>query len=73
VLSVFSRHIWLIEHSQPVLRELGLVSIFWDINFGAVDKVFDHGGQLLDPSIYSPNREIPKRTDLGGEGSPLRA
>jgi NAD(P)H-dependent FMN reductase len=39
-----------IEHFQPVLRELGLVSIFWDINFGAIDKVFDQGGQLLDPA-----------------------
>jgi len=37
-----------IEHFQPVLRELGLVSIFWDVNFGAVEKVFDSTGQLLD-------------------------
>jgi NAD(P)H-dependent FMN reductase len=37
-----------IEHFQPVLRELGLVSIFWDVNFGRVDKVFDSNGELLD-------------------------
>src|SRR5213594_1607135 len=37
-----------IEHFQPVLRELGLVSIFWDVNFGMVEKVFDSSGQLLD-------------------------
>jgi NAD(P)H-dependent FMN reductase len=37
-----------IEHFQPVLRELGLVSIFWDINFGSIGKVFDDNGQLLD-------------------------
>jgi len=37
-----------IEHLQPVLRELGLVSIFWDVNFGSVDKVFDASGELLD-------------------------
>ncbi len=37
-----------IEHFQPVLRELGLVSIFWDVNFGSVDKVFDANGELLD-------------------------
>jgi NAD(P)H-dependent FMN reductase len=37
-----------IEHFQPVLRELGLVSIFWDVNFGRVAKVFDANGQLLD-------------------------
>jgi NAD(P)H-dependent FMN reductase len=39
-----------IEHFQPVLRELGLVSIFWDVNFGVVGKVFDQSGQLLDQS-----------------------
>ena len=37
-----------IEHFQPVLRELGLVSIFWDVNCGGVEKVFDQNGQLLD-------------------------
>src|SRR5437867_13422039 len=38
-----------IEHFQPVLRELGLVPIFWDVNFGTVGKVFDaSGGELLD-------------------------
>jgi NAD(P)H-dependent FMN reductase len=37
-----------IEHFQPVLRELGLVSIFWDVNFGTVEKVFDANGELLD-------------------------
>src|SRR5215831_8056283 len=37
-----------IEHFQPVLRELGLVSIFWDVNFGSVHKVFDPNGNLLD-------------------------
>ena len=30
-----------IENFQPVLRELGLVSIFWDVNFGTIGKVFD--------------------------------
>jgi NAD(P)H-dependent FMN reductase len=38
----------MIEHFQPVLRELGLVSIFWDINFGNIGKVFDASGALLD-------------------------
>jgi NAD(P)H-dependent FMN reductase len=37
-----------IENFQPVLRELGLVSIFWDVNFGTVGKVFDDSGELLD-------------------------
>src|SRR5262245_3435233 len=38
----------MIEHFQPVLRELGLVSIFWDVNFGNIQKVFDQSGRLLD-------------------------
>jgi NAD(P)H-dependent FMN reductase len=35
----------------PVLRELGLVSIFWDLNFGIVNKVFDESGRLLDQAF----------------------
>lgn len=37
-----------IETSLPVLRELGLVTIFWDVNVGSVGKVFDESGALLD-------------------------
>ena len=40
-----------IETSLPVLRELGLVTIFWDVNFGSVGKVFGEDGALLDPSF----------------------
>src|SRR5438552_851798 len=29
-----------IENLLPVMRELGLVTIFWDVNFSAVQKVF---------------------------------
>ncbi|HEY6051121.1 MAG TPA: NADPH-dependent FMN reductase [Thermoanaerobaculia bacterium] len=39
-----------IENLLPVLRELGLVTIFWDVNFSFVQKVFDGEGNLLDPS-----------------------
>jgi NAD(P)H-dependent FMN reductase len=39
-----------IENLLPVLRELGLVCIFWDVNFGLVQKAFDARGQLTDPS-----------------------
>jgi NAD(P)H-dependent FMN reductase len=40
-----------IENLLPVLRELGLVAIFWDLNFSAVGKVFDQTtGALLDAS-----------------------
>lgn len=37
-----------IENLLPVLRELGLVAIFWDVNFSSVEKTFDAGGALLD-------------------------
>jgi len=40
-----------IETSLPVLRELGLVTIFWDVNVGSVAKVFGPGGELLDPAF----------------------
>jgi NAD(P)H-dependent FMN reductase len=39
-----------IEALLPVLRELGLVTIFWDVNFGNVQKLFDEQGKLLDQS-----------------------
>jgi len=37
-----------IENLLPVMRELGLVTIFWDVNFAGVQKVFDASGKLLD-------------------------
>jgi len=40
-----------IETSLPVLRELGLVTIFWDVNVGSVGKVFDQNGTLLDQAF----------------------
>src|SRR5262249_28719398 len=40
-----------IETSLPVLRELGLVTIFWDVNLGSVAKVFNEQGELLDQSF----------------------
>jgi NAD(P)H-dependent FMN reductase len=40
-----------IQDLLPVLRELGLVTIFWDVNIGPVSKVFDDSGRLLDPSL----------------------
>lgn len=38
----------MIQSLLPVLRELGLVTIFWDGNFPAAHTLFDAGGQLLD-------------------------
>jgi NAD(P)H-dependent FMN reductase len=40
-----------IETSLPVLRELGLVTIFWDVNVGSVAKVFAESGELIDPAF----------------------
>lgn len=37
-----------IENLLPVLRELGLVTIFWDVNFSSVQNAFDKSGKLLD-------------------------
>lgn len=37
-----------IENLLPVMRELGLVTIFNDVNFGNVRKLFDENGKLLD-------------------------
>src|ERR1051325_5391360 len=37
-----------IQNLLPVLRELGLVTIFWDGNFSGAQKLFDAEGVLLD-------------------------
>jgi NAD(P)H-dependent FMN reductase len=47
-----------IENLLPVLRELGLVCIFWDVNFGLAQKAF--GGEPIDPSYI---RRIDKFLD----------
>ena len=40
-----------IQDFLPVIRELGLVNIFWDVNFGSVANVFDASGRLLDEAF----------------------
>jgi NAD(P)H-dependent FMN reductase len=40
-----------IQDFLPVIRELGLVNIFWDVNFGNVASVFDDSGKLLDQAF----------------------
>ena len=37
-----------IEGLLPVMRELGLVTIFWDVNFPFVQKAFDASGNLKE-------------------------
>lgn len=39
-----------VQNLLPVLRELGLVTIFWDGNFSAAHKLFDESGALLEQS-----------------------
>jgi NAD(P)H-dependent FMN reductase len=42
-----------IQDFLPVIRELGLVNIFWDVNFGNISKVFDESGKLLDEAFVA--------------------
>ena len=42
-----------IQDFLPVMRELGLVNIFWDVNFGNVNKIFDESGKLLDEAFIA--------------------
>jgi NAD(P)H-dependent FMN reductase len=39
-----------IQNLLPVMRELGLVTIFWDVNFSSVQDSFNADGDLLDSS-----------------------
>jgi NAD(P)H-dependent FMN reductase len=41
-----------IEAMLPVLRELGLVTIFWDGNFSGAQKLFDADGKILDEATH---------------------
>jgi NAD(P)H-dependent FMN reductase len=41
----------MIQSLVPVLRELGLVTIFWDVYFGTASKLFDPAtGKITDPA-----------------------
>src|SRR5262249_35563676 len=45
-----------VESLLPVMRELGMVSIFWDVNVSSAGKAFDEAGNLLDQAL-------PRRID----------
>ena len=49
-----------IQNLIPVMRELGLVVIFWDVNFGSVSKVFDEAGQLLEKAFVRRTEKFLK-------------
>src|SRR5437764_10335977 len=41
----------MIQNFLPVLRELGMVTIFWDVYFGNAGKLFDTAtGEITDPA-----------------------
>lgn len=41
-----------IQNLLPVMRELGLITIFYDLNFGNVQHLFDEHGNLIDKQTY---------------------
>jgi len=41
-----------IESLLPVMRELGLVTIFWDGNFSGAQKLFDAAGNMNDRATH---------------------
>jgi NAD(P)H-dependent FMN reductase len=41
----------MIQNLLPVLRELGLATIFWDVNFTSVRMRFDEAGELVDEAF----------------------
>jgi NAD(P)H-dependent FMN reductase len=42
-----------IENLLPVLRELGLVTIFWDGNFSGATNLFDENGKIRDEATHA--------------------
>jgi NAD(P)H-dependent FMN reductase len=40
-----------VESLLPVMRELGLVTTFWDVNVSSVGKAFDASGRLVDEAM----------------------
>jgi NAD(P)H-dependent FMN reductase len=49
-----------IENLLPVMRELGLVTIFWDGNFSNVRKLFGPDGQPFDPAYVRRIRKFAR-------------
>lgn len=49
-----------VQSLLPVLRELGLVTIFWDGNFSKAQTLFDDDGKLLDESYIGRTGQFLK-------------
>ena len=47
-----------IQNLLPVMRELGLVTIFWDGNFSHVRRLFDEEGRILDAPAHERRMEM---------------
>lgn len=41
-----------VQSLLPVLRELGLVTIFWDGNFSGAQQLFDDAGNMKDRAVH---------------------
>ena len=53
----------MIQSLVPVLRELGLVTIFWDVYFGTAGKLFDPAtGNIKDPAYVGRVKKFVRRT-----------
>jgi NAD(P)H-dependent FMN reductase len=46
-----------IQSLLPVLRELGLVTIFWDGNFSGAQGLFDEAGNMKDRAVHEKRIE----------------
>ena len=42
-----------IQSMLPVMRELGLVTTFYDLNFGSVNQLFDDSGKITEAEAYT--------------------
>jgi NAD(P)H-dependent FMN reductase len=49
-----------IQGLLPVMREIGLVTVFWDVNIGTVAKVFAEDGRLLDEAVIRRSERFIK-------------
>ena len=49
---------------MPVMRELGLVTTFTDVNFGNAGKIFNEAGELQDESFIKRVRRVSRRVNL---------
>ena len=62
-----------IQNIIPVLRELGLVTIFWDVNFTSVQQPLRRGREPSRRVVPPADRQVPRRAHVDGRDAPLRA